>query len=327
MRPLLLALLYLTGFYATAAESLQILEPRVYAGMCDASAGIELSHNSFVVACDEDNLLRVYRTDKAGPPVRQFDLAAMWQFPDKSLETDLEGAARMGDRIFWIGSHGLSKAGKLRSNRRCFLVTDIIATNGDVTLKPVGQPCFSLLNDLIGDDRFKPFQLDAASQLAPKEPGGLNIEGIAATPDGQLLIGFRSPIPTAKTLLIPLLNPNKVIEGTPARFGDPILLDLDGLGIRDIVRYEETYLIMAGPYHGGSGFKLFRWDGPGKAPNPVRIDGLNQYHPEGLIVYSRFGSARVQVLSDDGARMVGDCACKDLKDAQKQTFRSFWISP
>jgi hypothetical protein len=34
-------------------------------------------------------------------------------------------------------------------------------------------------------------------------PGGLNIEGLAATPDGQLLIGFRNPLSEGKALLLP----------------------------------------------------------------------------------------------------------------------------
>ena len=37
-----------------------------------------------------------------------------------------------------------------------------------------------------------------AALLPPKEPGGFNIEALAATPGGKLLIGLRNPVPAGE---------------------------------------------------------------------------------------------------------------------------------
>ena len=40
-------------------------------GICDASGAIALDEEHFVVANDEDNILRVYRSDTSGTPVSE----------------------------------------------------------------------------------------------------------------------------------------------------------------------------------------------------------------------------------------------------------------
>src|SRR5205823_3592182 len=147
----------------------------------------------------------------------------------KSSESDLEGAAKIGNRAFWISSHGRNKDGKFRPNRDRFFATDIKLVNGEVTLAPVGRPYKTWLDDLIGDPRFAAFHFAGAATHAPKASGGLNIEGLSATSEGHLLIGFRNPIPKGKALLIPLVNPNDVIAGKRPVFGSAIQLDLGGL--------------------------------------------------------------------------------------------------
>ena len=49
-------------------------EPVVFTGACDASAALQVSGDLFVVANDEDNLLRFYRFSQPGPPLQTFDL-------------------------------------------------------------------------------------------------------------------------------------------------------------------------------------------------------------------------------------------------------------
>ncbi|HEY5818827.1 MAG TPA: hypothetical protein VIU14_10590 [Mesorhizobium sp.] len=70
--------------------------------------------------------------------------------------------------------------------------------------------------------------LEAGSKLAPEAPGGLNIEGLSAGAAGELLIGFRNPVPEGKAIVVPFENPAAVVENESARFGAPILLDLGG---------------------------------------------------------------------------------------------------
>jgi hypothetical protein len=278
------------------------------------------------VADDEDNILRLYRNDTGGQPIKQFDYNDFLEVRGKSLEADLEAGARIGDRAFWIGSHGRNKNGKERPNRCRLFATDISVAGGEVTLTTVGIPYKGLLDDLIRDSHFKQFHLAAAARLAPKESGAFNIEGLSATPDGHLLIGFRNPIPEGKALLIPLLNPNQVVEGQTALFGPAIQLDLGGLGIRDIACFKGTYIISAGSYHGGGPFRFYRWSGSGTEPERIPVDDLGDYHPEAVIIYPDKGLREIQVLSDDGKHEVDDISNRDLPMGQR-TFRSFWIAP
>ena len=84
-------------------------------GCCDASAGVAVSSNLFLVANDEDNLLRVYRRDQSGPAVQGFATGEFLHVVPKQPECEIEGAARMGDRIYWITSHERNRQGEARA--------------------------------------------------------------------------------------------------------------------------------------------------------------------------------------------------------------------
>jgi hypothetical protein len=223
-----------------------------------------------------------------------------------------------------MGSHGRNKNGKLRPNRCRLFATEFQVENDRATLAPVGKPCKILLDVLCQDPRFARFDLTHAASLSPKEPGALNIEGLSATPDGHLLIGFRNPIPKEKALLIPLLNPNEVVEGQTPRFGAAIELDLGGLGVRDIEWTGKEYLIIAGSFAGGHKSRLYRWTGDaGTQPEWLKIKHFEDYNPEGLIFYPE--TAAIQIISDDGTLDVGGLPQKEVPDPTKRTFRSFWL--
>jgi hypothetical protein len=53
------------------------------------------------------------------------------------------------------------------------------------------------------DPRLRRFHLAAAAHRPAEAPDGLNIEGLAATPAGSLLIGFRNPLPGGRALARP----------------------------------------------------------------------------------------------------------------------------
>jgi hypothetical protein len=56
------------GCWAAGTASGKPLEdPLTYTGMCDASAAAPLGTSLFVAASDEDNILRVYHRNQAGP--------------------------------------------------------------------------------------------------------------------------------------------------------------------------------------------------------------------------------------------------------------------
>ncbi len=169
-----------------------------------------------------------------------------------------------------------------------------------------------------------PYRLARAAQRAAEAEGGFNIEGLAATPEGTLLIGLRNPLRQGLALLVPLLNAGELIEGARARFGNPVEIDLGQRGIRSIERVGESYLIAAGPPADEGTFALFRWSGrAGEAAAMITGIDLGDLRPEALFAIP--GSKSVQVLSDDGGIKVGGVECKKLP-AGRQTFRSLTIT-
>ena len=312
---------------ATAlAPAATLSAPTVYRGMCDASAAVSLSADFFAVANDEDNVLRVYRREPGGLPAYVFDMTAFLRIGAKSPEADMEASATVGDRVYWITSHGRNAKGKDSPNRERFFATTFALTNGGVVMKPVGRPYAALLDDLVAAPGLKQFNLAEASQRAPKEPAALNIEGLCSTPEGHLLIGFRNPIPQGRALLVPLLNAAEIVAGRRARFGDAVQIDLGGYGIRSMGRVGNDYFVIAGPFDGEGESRAYVWDGKG-APRhlaDIRFKGLN---PEGLAYETADGRTEFYVLSDDGTRNIDGVDCKRLTDPAQRRFRGSRIAP
>jgi hypothetical protein len=291
-----------------------------FRGPCDASAAVALDSSHFVVGDDEHDTLHIYR--KGHPePVAAVPLAGFLG-TGAGGEADIEGAAAIGTRIYWITSHSRNSKGKLQPGRYRFFATDVV-TGDPPTVKAVGRPYTQLLRDLVAAPALASYRLDVAAGRAAEAAGGLNIEGLAATPEGTLLIGLRNPLPGGKALVVPLLNPGELIEGKAARFGTPVELELGQRGIRSIERIAAGYLIVAGPVADQGNFALFRWSGiPAEPASPVTGIDLGSLRPEALFVFP--GSDEVQLLSDDGGTRVDGVECKKLP-AARQSFRSLSV--
>src|SRR5690606_18992126 len=164
-----------------------------FEGACDASGAVPLDKHRFVVADDEDNVLRVYHADRGGPPLARIDLSPKLALrKQKKAESDIEGATRVGDVAYFITSHGRTRKGKRDPDRFLFFATELPRSGSEVHVR--GEPYRQLIEAMIADPRFAPFELERAAERAPKQPGGLNIEGLTAAPDGSLWIGFRGPV-------------------------------------------------------------------------------------------------------------------------------------
>ena len=201
-----------------------------YREMCDASAAVALGSDHFVVANDELNALKIYQRGQP-TPTSSIDLSSFLGTKPKN-ESDLEGAAMIGNRIYWISSHGTNSEGEVQERRHRLFATEIVGTTPP-TVKAVDKPYTTLVKDL--NSKFPELNLEAAAKIAPKLPKGLNIEGLAAD-NGTLLIGFRNPLFDDEALIVPLENPEDVVTGKAPRFGVPSRLGLDKRGIRSIER-------------------------------------------------------------------------------------------
>ena len=346
------------AFYGVPQE-----EVLVFRGSSDASAAVAAGEDMFVMADDENNILRVYDTGKTGRPVGLYDMTAFLGIEPEHPEADIEAAAAIGRRVYWITSHGRNKDGKLRPNRYRFFATELLVANRSVELRPAGKSCENLIHELLETNAARRLELDKVTRfgaelkkkerekLAPKDEG-LNIEGLCASADGgTLYIGLRNPRPKdkqsgrAKAIVIPLLNPNRIIDaGEPPVFGEPMLWDLKGLGIRSMEysRFHKACFVIAGGPDEDVGFALYRWSGKAESPPVPECKlslGKSKFTPEALISYEKSG--RLLVLSDDGSLIVkvagewecmegeyrddGMCKNKYLINPSKKTFRGAWL--
>ena len=319
---------------AASIAQAQAQQVTTYRGICDGSAAVALGRDHFVVAEDDGDVLFVYERGKPAPAGRAdlVDYLGNRKPNGKVKEADIEGAARIRDRIYWIASHGRDSKGKEEPTRLRFFATEIDESSAVPTVRPLATPPYkNLLGDLLAEKKFAPLGLEAAAKKAPEAPDGFNIEGLAATPEGHLLIGLRNPRPTLGKLrqaavIVPLTNPAEVLAGAKPSFGDALPLDLGARGIRSLERVGDGYVIVAGPFgDGGKGtpggdFALFRWDGGSTKPVRLKVK-LGTLRPEAVFAT---GSGGLELLSDDGDREIGGEKCKKVV-AEKKTYRAMTL--
>jgi hypothetical protein len=277
-------------------------------GTCDVSAGVRW-RDWLVVASDEDNVLRAYRSPDP-QPLELLDFSEAVGVDPEEPETDLEGVATSPDGLtLWIGSHGRSRRGKRRRSRERFFATRIVDDGeGRPRLELVGRPYLklrkALRNSVAGEDA----DLRSASRRAPEARGGMSIEGIAFR-GHELLIAFRNPNPEKLALLVPLQNPVEILVGDAAAvLGKPVYVDLGGRGIRALDAVGDAYLIVAGPYNDSGNFALFHWSGrDGDKPREIQVDDpqWRELNPEEIVVEPQGSTWHLTVMSDDGGRRLG----------------------
>ena len=294
------------------------------------------------MADDEDNILRVYDWNRSGyEPICQTDISTGIGFDPDYPEADIEGATWLNNRIFWITSHGRNKEGVYRQGRCRFFATNI-APDGAAIVEGV---YVNLLDDLIVYDKQYKLGLQSAirttgnhaspekiGKLAPKKKG-LNIEGLCTAADGlRIFIGFRNPRPLLKgrkmALIVPLGNPEAVVlKGQTPVFQPPILIDLDGLGIRSIEYAPnlKKYLIVAGSHKGGDDepvSHLYAYDFEKQQCD--KLATFSDISPEAIFQFPDAND--INLLSDDGTRMI-DGVMNKLLPIEQRIYRTRTIKP
>jgi hypothetical protein len=249
-------------------------------------------------------------------------------------ESDIEGLARDGDRLWIVGSHSLRRrkpddeAGPLRlhdKQSRNAHVLGCLQLNGE-GLPVAGQ---RLALDTTGGGDVLTRALAADPQIAPflkipSKENGLDIEGIAARGE-RVLAGLRGPVLRGIALVLDLrldgLNGNEptlTMAGLHFRY-----LQLGGLAVRDlaVVPGSEDVLVLAGPTMTMAGpCYLYRWRnalGPRDSDRPIEVlvekpepllwirdgrpgrPGEGSDKPEGLEVQRLEGSLMAWVAYDD----------------------------
>ncbi|MFH8892087.1 DUF3616 domain-containing protein [Streptomyces sp. NPDC017949] len=329
--------------YAASARTENTAGTRYLTGSSDASAAVDVGGGHVLVADDESNVIRLYDRSRSGGPVKTWDLgpALGWK-----KEADIEGAARVGDTVYWTGSLGNNKDGKYKAERNTVFTTRITGS-GAATEISFRAAYKGLREDLVAWDAANGnrygFAAGTAAGEVPKQIDGFNVEGMEFAPGSKTTayLGFRAPlapaVPGGKALVVPVTNIDEVVaDGAKAVFGRPIEMDLGGLAVRDIRKNAANqYLILAGSWAADDNsdpYALYQWDGvAGHAPKK-RAD-LPTGDPGGWeavvnVPDLRARGARVQLITDSGsADLYGDgTEAKDLEHPEWKKARSAWFT-
>jgi hypothetical protein len=355
------------GFLEYAASAQGRPGGKWHTGVSDASTAIAIDANWMFVGDDENQTLRIFSRTRSSGPVGGKDFSPLLNLIDfyddgSPKEVDIEGSTRVGNRIYWLGSHSHAFNATERTNRARIFATDVSGSGTNTQLKLLAHYDFLKLDLLAWDAtnghgkgaNYYGLTDSASIGVDPKSPdgSGFNLEGLCMAPGPNnttnAYIAFRAPLvpPTGTdarslALLIPVLNFGKITtkQSGPgsARFGPPIELNLGGRGVRSIEGVGTNYLIVAGPPGAGDNlpppgnFKLFTWNGSSTDQPQERAADLTGMNPEGIVevpvgIWTATNS--FQILSDNGTNIFygDDIQAKHLEAQGKpREFKKFRV--
>jgi hypothetical protein len=292
---------------------IRLLPGPTYTGACDASSAVAVGNGNIIVADDEKDSLRLYRPDGTHENLKPALTKLLGLDTDEDTEVDLEGSARVGDIVYWIGSHSRNSKGKPRPVRHHLFASKMKVD--DLRIELTGEPIRDLYDRLATVINLPPRD-EPIDDLAQD----LSIEGFAATPRGELLLGLRSPL-TRKGKCARVISIGMFDELQPRK---PIELDLGGRGIRSLEYWpkRDSFLILAGPPADGGDipFSLLEWGGR-RSDQPqelIQFEDLGA-SPECIVLHDDIG---VQIVLDEGDSGSPPCKKRPRND---QRFRSFWV--
>lgn len=208
---------------------------------------------------------------------------------------DLESAAiDPAGWIYAITSHSPKKSGKPDADREKLVRFQVgaghwISPQLEPSLKAMIITRYPALNHL------------PSSQL----PAPLNIEGLAFDPKANaLLLGLREPLIEDRAVVVQIENPQAVFDrAEPPRLSpDPLLLTLDGGGIRSLCWDAAARGFWVLSQRNSDPFQLWFWSGSSEdEPKPVRWPGeFGEHRPEGITPVTIHGRRLLLVVSDEG---------------------------
>lgn len=306
--------------YSASASCNQPALRTMHTGLSDASTAIAIDQDYFLVSDDESNQIRLYNRHKSGLPIRLYELGNNSNIDPEEPEMDIEASVRgvkYPNRVYWCGSLGNSKKGKLRESRNRLVVTELNANGAETTLTYLKHiEIFRQKLIAWGDDKGFDFSAAAAEGMIPKRIDGFNVEGMAIAPDNSTCyLGFRAPLIADKNndrrlaLIVQVKDFEEQIDKNQfdqIDFGTPILMDLEGRSIRSIERLKNgKYLIIAGSYDDTDNVALYVWSGL-EEDTPDKLDvsippAAGETHPESFLEgKSTEDQLILELLNDNG---------------------------
>ncbi len=273
----------------------------------EPSGAVQLTNGDVLIVEDEKrHSFRLVRPvtrsgeDGALQEIGALPISSDYAGSDAPVLDDLEAVTRdSGGFVYAITSHSRTKSGKRKPSREQLVRLDVSdglkamwSSRGLLAALEKLHPVYARA---IHDPRSKTWEQE------------LNIEALTWDPaNDALLIGFRSPLIDGKASMVRITNVSDVFsKGAPPKLFGPILLDLNGNGLRGMAYDDKLggYLMIGGSVGSRKRpFDLWFWSGHGEKVSPVRIKG----HPsigfaEGVApLLGKDGHLSVLIVSDDG---------------------------
>ena len=180
----------------------------------------------------------------------------------KEIE-DLEAITSDGNTVYAITSHTLSKKNGRKASREKF----VMFKYEDGAIKD-----FHIYSNLKKDLEYSFPELSKNSSFYTNS---INIEGLCFDEvQKEIIIGFRAPVVNSTALLLAIKNPKKIfLDGERPEFSEPIKLNLNGMGIRDITydAQKKGFWIIAGSANErDKHFTLWFWDRANKKLSHIK---------------------------------------------------------
>lgn len=225
-------------------------------------SGLVITEKFAVLATDEGTAIQIL-TKKNGKFVAE--ASGVVNLSHDGLELDLEGLAWQAPYLYALGSHS-KKRKKIKDDKsdkknlkRLSPIIEETSRNQlfQVELSPAGKVVNirsqSLMSFVLDNEILRPFA------TLPSKENGIDMEGIAVRGE-QLWVGFRGPVLRGNysTILELKLNPKKFKLKKP----ELRLVNLGGLGIRDLVATQKGVKVLAGPVNEIPAlYQVFDWQG------------------------------------------------------------------
>lgn len=316
----------------------ELSEPsaRAHTGMSDASAAADAGDGHFFAIDDDSNAIRLFGPDSQ-EPLAHFSFESEIGMIQPGQAFDSEGMTRAGNTIYVTGSLGNSRSGNVRLDRDVIYAVDVTGAGAEAQLSfraatrgvRAGLVAWDAADGHgLGAHHFG-FERATAEGYSAEGPDSLNVEGLAMSPNGELWLGFRSPVINGAAVMVPILNIVELADADYApAFGDPVFLDLGGRAIRDLVTAGDgNLLIMAGSADDAGDFALYGWDwdldsGPVPASTPLGLTGYPGSYEGAHRVTSLVDGTAIRVLLDTGTvDLYGDgTQAQDLPAAELRKF-------
>ena len=213
----------------------------------------------------------------------------------KKKVEDLEAIVADGHTVYAITSHSLNRSNKEKKSRNKLLMMRY-EDESLVNLYTYKH----LKEDLV---LYKPKIFGMT--LLGYNP--MNIEALAIQPENhQLYLGFRAPLFQTKAIIVPLKNPHQLFgkQKQQPLFGEPIMLDLGGLGIR-AMQYDAgkqgIWIVAGDSGRRISRFVLYFYD-VNKKKLTMQKQDIDFGYSEGITLVSNNGERFLFCVEDNGEK-------------------------